>query len=60
MHVGTDIYRHAGHADILRELIDGGVGADRRWSNLPPGDEEWWTNYRNKVEAAALEAEAIT
>ena len=56
VHVITDIYRHAGHADLLRELIDGAVGADRRWSNLPPGDEAWWTSYRDKVKAAALQA----
>jgi hypothetical protein len=56
VHVITDIYRHAGHADVLRELIDGTVGADRRWSNLPPGDIAWWTAHRNKVEAAAVRA----
>ncbi len=60
VHVVTDVYRHAGHADILRELIDGGVGADRRWSNLPLGDEAWWTDYRSKVEAAALQAGDVT
>jgi len=56
VHVLADIERHAGHADVLRELIDGAVGADRRWSNLPPGDETWWRNYRDKVEAAARHA----
>jgi hypothetical protein len=60
VHVVTDVYRHAGHADILRELIDGAVGADRRWSNLPPGDEDWWARYRSKVEAAALQAHQVT
>lgn len=56
VHVLADIQRHAGHADILREQIDGAVGEDRRWPNVPPGDEAWWTSYRNKVEDAALEA----
>jgi hypothetical protein len=56
VHVVVDISRHAGHADVLRELIDGEVGADRRWSNLPPGDEAWWTTYRTKVEDAAVRA----
>jgi hypothetical protein len=60
VHVLTDLYRHAGHADILRELIDGAVGAGRRWSNHPPGDEAWWTDYRNKVEAAAHQAGELT
>jgi hypothetical protein len=56
VHVAAEIYRHAGHADIIRELIDGSVGADRRWSNLPPRDESWWKDHRNKVEIAAVEA----
>ena len=60
VHVVTDIYRHAGHADILRELIDGAAGADRRWSNLPPGDGAWWADYRNKVETAAQQAGEAT
>lgn len=60
VHVVADVYRHAGHADILRELIDGAVGADRRWSNLPAGDEAWWTDYRNKVESAAHQAGEVT
>ena len=60
VHVIVDIYRHAGHADVLREFIDGAVGADRRWSNLPPGDEAWWVTYRNKVEAAAVQAGEAT
>ena len=60
VHVMVDIYRHAGHADVLRELIDGEVGADRRWSNVPPGDEAWWMTYRNKVEDAAAEASGDT
>lgn len=56
VHVIVDIARHAGHADILREQIDGTAGADRRWSNLPRRDEAWWAAYRDKVEAAAVEA----
>ena len=60
VHVIVDISRHAGHADVLRELIDGKAGSDRRWSNLPPGDEAWWTDHRNKVEAAAHQAGELT
>ena len=26
MHVATETHRHAGHADICRELVDGAVG----------------------------------
>jgi hypothetical protein len=60
LHVVSGMYRHAGHADLLRELIDGAVGDDRRWSNLPPGDEAYWTKYRDKVEAAARQAGEVS
>ena len=60
VHVVADVQRHAGHADVLRELIDGAVGVDRRWSNLPPGDETWWASYRDKVEVAARQASHAT
>jgi hypothetical protein len=56
VHVTVDVYRHAGHADIVRELIDGAIGTDPRWPNLPPADETWWARYHDKVEAAARQA----
>lgn len=40
--------RHAGHADIVRELIDGRGGPD---SDML--DEEGWRAYRERIEAAA-------
>ena len=48
--------RHAGHADIVRELIDGAAGHRKGVDNLPPGDRAWWDNYRDQVERAAAEA----
>jgi hypothetical protein len=45
--------RHAGHADILRELIDGAAGWQPSNSNLADGDQAWWADYRSKVEQAA-------
>lgn len=60
VHVLTDVYRHASHADVLRESIDGAVGMDRRWSNLPAGDQPWWADHRAKVEAAARQAGEVT
>jgi hypothetical protein len=57
VHVIADLQRHAGHADLLRELIDRTVGAHRDRSNLPPGDDAWWASYRNTVEAAAEQAD---
>jgi uncharacterized damage-inducible protein DinB len=56
VHVAADTCRHAGHADIIRELIDGAVGLTARNSNMSSGDEEWWSSYRDRVDRAAREA----
>jgi uncharacterized damage-inducible protein DinB len=56
VHVIAETNRHAGHADIVRELIDGAVGLRRDNSNLPPGDVAWWEDYRLRVERAARHA----
>jgi uncharacterized damage-inducible protein DinB len=56
VHMVAETDRHAGHADIIRELIDGTVGARPDNGNLPDGDAAWWTDYRARVEAAAEQA----
>jgi uncharacterized damage-inducible protein DinB len=56
IHVITDTCRHAGHADIVRELIDGTAGLEAGKSNLPSDAPEWWNSYRDRVEHAAREA----
>ncbi|WP_231925035.1 DinB family protein [Micromonospora purpureochromogenes] len=56
VHVIAETQRHAGHADIVRELIDGAAGLLPRNDNLPPADEPWWLDYRQRVEQAALDA----
>ncbi|MEV8313426.1 DinB family protein [Streptomyces sp. NPDC059900] len=53
----SDTQRHAGHADILRELIDGSVGYLRNNDSLPPGDQAWWQDYRSRLERVAREAD---
>ena len=53
IHVIAETNRHAGHADIVRELIDGGVGLRRDNDNMAPGDQQWWRNYRARLESAA-------
>ncbi|MEU6197682.1 DinB family protein [Streptomyces sp. NPDC047061] len=53
----SDTQRHAGHADIVRELIDGSVGYLSGKENLPPGDKEWWEGHRSRLERVAREAE---
>lgn len=41
VHVIAETNRHAGHADIVRELIDGGAGLRAENTNLPPGEMDW-------------------
>jgi hypothetical protein len=54
VHVTVEIARHAGHADIIRELIDGAAGDND--GNLPDQTPGEWANYRLRLEQAALEA----
>lgn len=56
IHVIAETNRHAGHADIVRELIDGTVGLRQDNDNMVPGDKAWWEDYRNRLEQAAREA----
>ena len=58
VHVIADVQRHAGHADIARELIDGSAGLLPGVSNLPDLDSARWVAYRAKLERAAREAAA--
>ncbi|MFE7209495.1 DinB family protein [Streptomyces sp. NPDC001698] len=53
----SDTQRHAGHADIVRELIDGTVGLSQGAGNIPPGDRVWWENHRRRLERSAREAD---
>jgi uncharacterized damage-inducible protein DinB len=55
-HVTAEAHRHAGHADIIRELIDGAAGLMDGNDNMPPRDQAWWENYRSQLERAAQEA----
>lgn len=57
LHVVAETHRHAGHADIVRELIDGHAGLRPVGDNMPADvDETWWTDYRATVEKAARSA----
>lgn len=56
VHMIAETHRHAGHADIVRELIDGAVGLRRDNENMPPADAAWWQSYRHRLERAAREA----
>jgi len=56
VHMTAETHRHAGHADIVRELIDGSTGLREANTNMPPGDKAWWEQYREKLERTARNA----
>ena len=53
VHVTAEAQRHAGHADIIRELIDGSAGLLKGHANLHVRDPAERSRYHDKVEAAA-------
>jgi hypothetical protein len=53
VHVTAETQRHAGHADIVRELIDGSAGLLEGHDNISIGDRARWGDFRDRVEAAA-------
>ena len=54
--VVTETARHAGHADIVRELLDGTAGLTADRPNLPTSDRAEWQAHRDRVERAAQQA----
>ncbi|HEX8497349.1 MAG TPA: DinB family protein [Actinomycetales bacterium] len=57
VHVVAETNRHAGHADILREQLDGAAGMRPGGSNLPEHDQAWWADLHDRIERAARAAE---
>jgi hypothetical protein len=51
VHKIVDLQRHAGHADILREQIDGSAGLLPGNSNLPDATD--WSAYTRRLEVIA-------
>ncbi|QKW23799.1 DinB family protein [Kitasatospora sp. NA04385] len=56
LHVVAETHRHAGHADLVRELVDGATGLRPNGSVLPDGDAAWWSAHHAHVEHAARTA----
>lgn len=56
VHVLAETHRHAGHADLVRELIDGEVGISEGNDNLPSWQADTWVEYRERLEAVARAA----
>jgi hypothetical protein len=55
VHMGSETAQHLGHAEILRELIDGSTGGD---ANVTRRSAQEWRDHRDRVEAAARAAAA--
>ncbi|WP_282944195.1 DinB family protein [Cellulomonas endometrii] len=58
VHLIAETARHAGHADILRETIDGAMGNGPQDPNMPGRSAAAWAAHRARIEAAAREAAA--
>lgn len=56
IHMIAETHRHAGHADIVRELIDGATGLRQDNRNMASDDQAWWDNYRDRLEHVAQQA----
>lgn len=53
VHVLADTTRHAGHADVLRESVDGAVGLRSAVANVP--DDVDWPAYVKRLRSIAEE-----
>jgi hypothetical protein len=53
----VDAVRHVGHADILREQLDGAVGLNAESPPLHGFDRDYWVDRRALIERAARAAD---
>jgi hypothetical protein len=53
VHTVSEGHRHLGHADILREQLDGSAGVRPEHSNLPDADTSWWSSYHDQLQRIA-------
>jgi len=56
VHLLAETSRHAGHADLLREELDGAVGTDAEAMAAEGHDATFWADRRSQIEAAARAA----
>lgn len=56
VHTIAEAQRHAGHADIVRELIDGSAGFANGDDLLPTTDRTEWEQHRDRLERIAHES----
>jgi uncharacterized damage-inducible protein DinB len=53
VHMIAETNRHAGHMDVVRELIDGAAGMRPGSTNMPSDDEGYWTAHRKRLQDTA-------
>ena len=53
VHLIAETHRHAGHADVVRELADGALGDLPAYAERIGDDPGRWTAHRARVQAAA-------
>ena len=58
VHMIAETHRHAGHADIVRELIDGAVGMRPDNDNMAPVSPDWWAELRSRLDDVARAADS--
>ena len=56
VHLTAETQRHAGHADIVRELIDGSAGRLSGFDNLRVGDSAERDGLYDEIDRAAKAA----
>ena len=59
-HMIAETARHAGHADILREMVDDSIGRRQNDPNIPERTADDWRRYRSRIEIAARGAQAAS
>jgi uncharacterized damage-inducible protein DinB len=59
VHLVAETHRHAGHADVVRELVDGAAGLSPRDDNLARSGADAWRAHHDRVERAAREAAGL-
>lgn len=57
VHVAVETARHLGHADIVREQIDGKVGLTASNDNMGGADAEYWESHLTMLRTLAKQAE---
>jgi uncharacterized damage-inducible protein DinB len=60
IHVIAETNRHAGHADIVREMVDGAVGLRADNDNMGESDPQKLADYRARLDEVARAASPAT